>query len=229
MIILSIHSTTPHLGVAITDGETPVAEAILPPGKRHLENLPGLVSEVLSKTGITLGQVDAFAAAIGPGSFSGVRIGLAAAKGYCIALKKPLLGISSLDILIAQAAFDVDCAFAVIDAGRGDVYTAFAQGISQGSSQTDRPVVISIAEFPAHVRRLTLQTPVICGASVIGKLGMDSDAADLRLVEAPLPSVCGLLAHRRLLNSDIDDHLLLTPIYMRKSDAEEKRSAASIV
>lgn len=200
----------------------------MPPGKRHLENLPGLVSEVLSTSGITLGQVDAFAAAIGPGSFSGVRIGLAAAKGYCIALKKPLLGISSLDILIAQAAFDVDCAFAVIDAGRGDVYTAFAQGISQRRSRTDRPLVISIPEFAAHVRRLTLQTPVICGASVIGKLGMDSDSADLRLVEAPFPSVCGLLAHRRLLNSDVDDHLLLTPIYMRKSDAEEKRSAASI-
>lgn len=229
MIILSIHSTTPHLGVAITDGETPGAEAILPPGKRHLENLPGLVSEVLSTSGITLDQVDAFAAAIGPGSFSGVRIGLAAAKGYCLALRKPLLGISSLDILIAQAAYDVDSAFAVIDAGRGDVYTAFAKGISKGRSVTDKPVVVSISEFPAHVRSHTKQTPVICGASLIGKLGMDSDSADLRLVEAPFPSVCGLLAHRRLLNSDVDDHLLLTPIYMRKSDAEEKKSVASIV
>ena len=229
MIILSVHSTTPYLGVAITDGEETLAERIAAPGKRHLENLPGLVSEALSTSGVTLNQVDAFAAAIGPGSFSGVRIGLAAVKGYCLALKKPVLGVSSLDILIAQAAYDVDCAFAVIDAGRGDIYTVYATGISSERVVIDTPVMASIADFPAHIRRMTSGVPVICGASIIGKLGLDSDTADLRLVEAPFPSVCGLLAHRRLMNSDVDDHLLLTPIYMRKSDAEEKKSSASMV
>lgn len=208
--------------MAITDGSSTLAEKILPPGKQHLENIPGLVSDVLKDAGMSLPRIDAFAAAIGPGSFSGVRIGLAAIKGYCLALNKPILGISSLDILLAQAAYDIHSAIAVIDAGRGDIYAGYAGSIENQIPLVESPVIVSRNDFPGYARKLMPALPVICGGSIIGDLGLESDAADLRLVEVPFPSVCGFIAHNRLVNSDVDDLFLLTPLYLRKSDAEEK-------
>jgi tRNA threonylcarbamoyladenosine biosynthesis protein TsaB len=215
------------LGASVTDGDVTLSEKILPPGKRHLENFPDLVSDVLSSAGVTLKDVDAFAAAIGPGSFSGVRIGLAAVKGYCLALNKPLIGISSLDILISQAAFDSESALAVIDAGRGDVYVGHSAYMRDQRPILQSAVIVARQEFANYARSLINSNPVICGGEVIGQLGLDSHTADLRLVEAPFPSTCGFLAHRRLMDSDVDDVMLITPVYMRKSDAEEKLTAKS--
>ena len=223
MIILSLHTTTPYLGAAITDGAHVLAEKTLPSGKRHLENFPDLVSDVLEMSDISLRDVEAFSAAIGPGSFSGVRIGLAAVKGYCLGLNKPIIGISSLDILIRQASHDQTSAIAVIDAGRGDVYAGHAGSHPGNRPASDcKPVIVPLREFPQYARKLTNAPYVICGGSIIDQLGMDHGEIVLKRVEIPSPSICGFLAHERLINSDVDDLYLLTPLYMRKSDAEEK-------
>lgn len=228
MIILSLHTTTPYLGAAITDGVRVLAEKILPSGKRHLENFPDLVSDVMEMSDISFRDVEAFSAAIGPGSFSGVRIGLAAVKGYCLGLNKPIIGISSLDILIRQAAHGQTPAIAVIDAGRGDVYAGHAGSQPGNGAFTDcNPVIVSLREFPGYARKLTNAPYVICGGSIIDRLELDDNEAILKKVEIPSPAICGILAHERLINSDVDDLYLLTPLYMRKSDAEQKNSAGS--
>ena len=226
MIILSVHSTTPHLGVALTDGDAILAESILPADRKHLENLPRLVSEALEIAGMGLEDVNAFAAALGPGSFSGVRIGLAAVKGFRLALKKPMVGVSSLEILAAQAAPDAQSIFPVIDAGRGQVYAAFIESVYWNPLTSVEPVALPIGDFPDYFRRLAHPSAVVCGDSIIERLGLESGQSDLRLVDIPKPSVCGFLARRRLANSDVDDVFLLTPTYIRKSDAEEKKSLA---
>ncbi len=199
-----------------------MAEKILAPGKRHLENLPGLVSDVLDMGSIQLSDVDAFAAAIGPGSFSGVRIGLAAIKGYCLALNKPVIGISSLNVLLSQAAYDVDSAIAVIDAGREDVFAGHASSFDGQTPKGVTTAIVARKDFREFSHKLMPDNVVICGGAVIGELGLSPDNADLRVIEVPFPSICGFLAHERLINSDVDDLFLLTPLYMRKSDAEEK-------
>ena len=72
-----------------------------------------------------MGAIDGFGVAIGPGSFSGTRVGLATIKGMALALGKPVAGISSLDILAWQALKDGEWGAPVIDARRGEIYTAF--------------------------------------------------------------------------------------------------------
>lgn len=224
MIILSVHSTTPHLGVAISIDGVCLAEKVLPPGKRHLENLPALVSEALEDSNLSLGQVEAFAAALGPGSFSGVRIGLAAIKGYCLALSKPIVGISSLDILLYQAAFETDSAIAVIDAGRQDVYAGYAKSVGDRVPLIINPVTLAMMDFPKHFEEVMRRPTVICGDHIIEKLVINPETTELRMVEVPLPSVCGILAHHRILASGFDDVFLLNPLYMKKSDAERNAS-----
>ncbi len=103
MLILGVHTTSPHLGIAIVQGQQVLLEEVLAPRREHLENLAPLIRDALQKLNLGLQDFYGFGVAIGPGSFSGIRIGLATIKGICLVLGKRGVGISSLDILAWQA------------------------------------------------------------------------------------------------------------------------------
>ena len=125
MVILAVHSTSASLSVAITENRVVLREVILPPDRKHLENLAPLIRDLTAELHLSVLDFDGFGVAMGPGTFSGTRVGLATIKGMALALAKPVAGISSLDILAWQALKDGEWGASVIDARRGEIYTAF--------------------------------------------------------------------------------------------------------
>jgi tRNA threonylcarbamoyladenosine biosynthesis protein TsaB len=222
VVILAVHSTSASLSVAVSANRVVLRETILPPARRHLENLAPLIRDLTAELNLSLTSIDGFGLAIGPGSFSGTRVGLATIKGMALCLVRPVAGISSLGILAWQALQDGEWAAPVIDARRGEIYTAFYRKSGEDAILVSGPMLIKLGEFSEHAEKVGGPL-LLCGDSVLDHL-VDSIPNLVRSpVNAPSAAACALLAYERLRRGDADDIHLLTPLYIRRSDAEEKR------
>lgn len=125
-IILGIETATKICSVAITDGEKLLALKEEGGEYSHAEKLNGFIDECLKQANVTLQQIDAVAVSKGPGSYTGLRIGVSTAKGLCYALKKPLISVDTLQAMALSMSLDNDFDLYVpmIDARRMEVYTA---------------------------------------------------------------------------------------------------------
>ncbi len=97
MIVLGIHTAGPACDVALVRGEEIVAETLVPMTRGQDAQLPGLVDRLLQRTETTLGEIDRFAVVTGPGSFTGIRVGVAFARGLSLATGAPSIGVTSLE------------------------------------------------------------------------------------------------------------------------------------
>ena len=122
--ILMIETSTECCSVALSDGAQIVAARINETPRQHASQLAPYIREVLQETGLTAGDLDAVAVSEGPGSYTGLRVGVSTAKGLCFGAGKPLLGIDTLQILASQAEGSFDRIVAMIDARRMEVYAA---------------------------------------------------------------------------------------------------------
>lgn len=126
--ILTIQTATPAGSLAITSGERLLAEINLDVPGTPTEWLLPAIDDLLLKAGLTISRLDAIAVVKGPGSFTGLRVGLASAKGLAMAVGCPLLGVSSLHCLATQLPFVAMPVCAVIDARKQEVYACLYQG-----------------------------------------------------------------------------------------------------
>ena len=124
MALLAIETATQHLGVAVIVEGRAVSSVEILAGYPHATELPGAVDRVLKTAKVALAALEAIIVDIGPGSFTGLRIGLAFAKALAFPLRKPLVGVASLDVLAAQAAFSPRTICPFLDAKRKNVYAA---------------------------------------------------------------------------------------------------------
>ena len=125
MYILAIDSATPVAGVALIHDKKLIREDFVNFKKTHSETLMPMADKVLHDCEIEIKDLAAIAVTIGPGSFTGLRIGLAAAKGLSLASAKPLIGISTLDVLAHNLAYTNGLVCPLLDARKQEVYTAF--------------------------------------------------------------------------------------------------------
>jgi len=216
LLILAVHSSTPVLGVACVQDSRVLKELELPPGRQHLENLARLIADLTRSLKIELADLHGFGVAVGPGSFSGIRIGLATVKGMAIALGKPVAGVSCLDILAWQVLEEADTGTAMIDAKRGEVYAASYEKVSGKIVLLDGPALIGRERLSELMER-SHATVAIAGD--VEKIPENS--IPIR-VARPSAAVCGLMACERLKQGDADETHSLHPLYIRRSDAEEK-------
>jgi tRNA threonylcarbamoyladenosine biosynthesis protein TsaB len=150
MRILGIETTTGRMIVAVWDGlKRRSGLYTLNAGTRHAELLPQTVSRVLSAMGLSLRDIDCFAAGIGPGSFTGIRIGLAAVKGYALGCGRPAAGVNSLEVLAraaqARGSAAGEMIVPVLDARRGLVYSS-GYKVRAGKLSCLWPVCLSTPE-----------------------------------------------------------------------------------
>ncbi len=222
MKILAIHSSSPELGIALTDDERVIGSAMLPPSRRHQENLTLAIQELAADLGFDLRDVDAFAAGRGPGSFSGIRVGIATAKGLAIALGKPVIGVSGLEILARQALEKDGLAAPVIDARRGEIYTAMYRKQNGDLSEIHAPVLIRADRLPSVLDPFS-EPIVLCGEPVINDAATTVTPKPQTLILTPSPTICALAAFIKYNLSPKNELHTLAPLYIRRSDAEEKR------
>lgn len=124
MLILTIETSTPMERVAVVRDGSVLAEVMEAVGRGHTEKLLGAVESVLSRSSVGLSELEAIAVSIGPGRFSGLRVGLATAKGLAAASGLPVMPIESLEALAESARPYEGLVCPMLDARRGEVYAA---------------------------------------------------------------------------------------------------------
>lgn len=225
MLILGIESSAKAASAALCrDGEL-IAQYYQCAGLTHSRTLLPMAEELLRGTDTALGDLDGVAVAVGPGSFTGVRIGVAAVKGLCFGAEKPAAGVSTLEAMawngLAAAPGEIVCC--CMDARRGQVYNALFE-ISDGAPARlvpDRAVTLEelAAELLGYGRAVFLTGD---GAQLA--LGALSAAGlSCRLAPGPLlmQSAWGVCMAARGLEMQSAEKLL--PVYLRLSQAERER------
>jgi len=124
MKILAIDTATKTGSVAITDGDAILSERLLNVETTHSENLLPAIDQMTSETGLALDEIDLIAVTLGPGSFTGIRIGVGSVKGLALALDRPVAGVSTLEAMAANFPYSRHRIKPVMDARKGEVYTA---------------------------------------------------------------------------------------------------------
>ncbi len=223
MKLLAIDTSGTALSAAIAEDGQIIACFGLDSGKNHsLELLPCL-QQLLAENQLALAEMDAFAVTIGPGSFTGLRIGIATVKAFAHALDKPLIGVSSLDAM-AQTAGETGYVAPIFDARRDQVYTAlFADGKRLSPDRAIAPQ--ALAEELAAIGEKIVFTGdglksgrAIFAQSLADKFCLPSHGNTLFMAEA-----AALLATEKFAQANFTPISALVPLYLRLSEAEEKR------
>ncbi len=210
--MLLMHTAGAEGSVALADTERDevVAARAELPGRSASERLVPVVRELLAGRGWALAELAAVVVVTGPGSFTGVRVGLSAAKGLSEAGAVPLIGISRLALLAAMATVEAEDAavHVVLDAGRGEFYYGRYLGrrCEEESLLTGGEVVAKVGE----------ERVMACEARVLAELG----ALRVQLVREPLAEDAVPLAVERLRDGTVDDAALLDANYLRRTDTE---------
>jgi tRNA threonylcarbamoyladenosine biosynthesis protein TsaB len=222
MLILAVETSGPTAGVALLDGEFPAAVATpSPEGRRHARSLVKDVNAALQAMGRRPRDVDVVAVSIGPGSFTGLRVGVVFAKTWCYATGARLAAVDTLLAAAASSPQGVSRAFAVADAQRGDLFVGEYRRVDRTAfARIGEIAIVSAAEFAATRT---------AGDFVTGP-GLERYAERVgercRLAvpsqRQPTAATVAALAGRLAESGDFTDFWTLEPFYVRKSAAEEK-------
>lgn len=148
--ILNIETATKNCSVSLAkDGKTILTKEIAEQGYSHAEKLHVFMEEILSETGISARDLKAITVSKGPGSYTGLRIGVSSAKGLCYALGIPLISVSTLQVLAKQVVIENGFIVPMIDARRMEVYSAIFDKNHQNIKEVQAEVLTdnSYAEF----------------------------------------------------------------------------------
>ena len=223
--ILALDTSTDRSAVALAvpGGSIRVAPGDL--GLRHGRGLLPAVRDLLQLEGLTPADLACVAVGLGPGSFTGLRIGLTAAKVLAYVQGIPLVGLDSLEVIARNAPQDSRQVTVIVDAQRGEVFSAdFRRGLPGSTLVRDRPTLIEPLE--AWLARITPDHFVVGPALERLKLDWPSDVRRCE-AEHGFPNGRHLLelAEEVMASGRRDDPWLLEPNYLRRSAAEEKRLA----
>lgn len=224
MLVLALDTTTRTGSCGLARDGHVVREIASDSGRSHAEHLPRDLITLLEAAQTPLESVDAFAVATGPGSFTGMRVGIATMQGLAFAMGKPLIGVSGLDALARIAAPGVDaCVATWVDAWRGEVYAALYQGGRETEPATVEPPG---AVLERHRRQ---QQPVLFigdGAGTFELLISDTLGDSAVIADPVSPLLAGTIAqmasdavragHRPSADA-------IRPLYVRRTDAELAR------
>ncbi|MGB4780531.1 tRNA (adenosine(37)-N6)-threonylcarbamoyltransferase complex dimerization subunit type 1 TsaB [Candidatus Methylomirabilis sp.] len=222
---MGIDTSTTQGGVALLSGQGVICEYTLNIKATYSERLLPLIDRALQDAGITLGQVEGFAVAVGPGSFTGLRIGLSTAKGLVVVGGQPLVGVSTLEAMAWTLPFCAHPVCPILDARKGEIYCALFR------YEGDRLIRLmdDTATAPDRLLSRIQQPTVFLGDGLVAYESLvQSQLKELALFP-PLAGRGGRaaavaeLGRRRLLRGDRDDLVQLAPQYLRPSEAEFKQ------
>jgi tRNA threonylcarbamoyladenosine biosynthesis protein TsaB len=202
--------------------EKVLGECILRIESTHSEKLMPSIERLLGQTGLSIRDVDGIAVALGPGSFTGLRIGVSTVKGLAYALKIPVVGVPTLDALAQNVRFASVQVCAVLDARKKEVFAALFRGDGTKLEKTTPDWVLPPEEL---CRRITGETLFLGnGGELYGSMirGLLGGLARFAPPEFSVPRAVHVarLSLPKFRNRDVLDLFSFTPVYIRRSEAE---------
>jgi tRNA threonylcarbamoyladenosine biosynthesis protein TsaB len=217
-MLLAVDTSTAQVGLAIYDGAQVIGEYAWRSRQRHTVELAPAVFELLTRCGLTMDDVRAMGVALGPGSFTSLRVGLSLVKGFALARGLPLIGIPTLDVLAAAQPLARLPLLVAIQAGRGRLAAGWYKR-SKGSWQAKGPARVVTAQALAE----EIKGPaLVCAELTAEERQMLAGNAGIQLASPAQsvrrPAVLAEQAWRRWQAGEVDDRATLAPIYLHVAE-----------
>ena len=226
MNVLALDTATAACSAALWRGDALGAQRFVEMIRGHAEALMPMVEAVMSEAGAAYRDLDLIATTVGPGTFTGLRVGLAAARGIALAAGRPIVGVTTLEALahgVDRAALEGRRLVAALDARRGEVYAQVFDGdlAPLGEPQAATPDAVA-ACLPTGRLALVGDGAPLIAAELDGRAG---DVSQLDAPRLPDAAVIAALVARRFAGPDIEfPSTAPAPLYLRSSGAREPGS-----
>ena len=226
MNILAIDTSTSLASIAVAVGEQIVAESLVNTNRSLSARLVSEIERLLVTAGLAIADIDLFASSIGPGSFTGVRGGVATIQGLALAVGKPCTGFSSLAILAMNFSLTTTLVCPLLDARKSEVYAALYDCSSPLPSPRITDCVLPPAVLLEKISALTGDPVIFVGDGAVRYHDLIAEQLGDQAVFAPFPLHSPRAANGVLLAlhasrcGELLEPSQLLPIYLRASDAE---------
>ena len=223
MLILGISTSTARVGCAIGGHEGILGAVHSSRGRRHAETLTPAIEFLCRQTRVELGDIGAIAVDLGPGLFTGLRVGVAAGKALAHARRLPMIGVASLDLLAFAVRHSNRRIVCAIDAGRGEIFHGSYRQVPGGVQRITDPAVGTADDLASELVAVREEL-LLVGDGALRYRASFEGMKGLELGDSGVahPSAGSLvqLAHARALREEFVAPTELTPMYLRKPDAE---------
>jgi tRNA threonylcarbamoyladenosine biosynthesis protein TsaB len=214
-MLLAVDTSTSQIGLALFDGAQVIAESLWFSRQHHTVELAPALADLLKRTDVKITEVQALGVAIGPGSFTALRVGLAFVKGLALSRKLPIVGISTLDVLAAaQPVLKMPLA-AVLQAGRGRIALAWYKS-SKGEWKSEGAAQVTTVDALADL----IDKPTLVAGELTSEERQRLARKKVNVVLA-VPSLCvrrpsilAEIAWTRWRDGMVDEPAALAPIYL---------------
>lgn len=230
MKVLAVDTSSIVATVAIMEDEKLIGEYIINHKKTHSQKLMPMIKEIMNSVELKVDHIDLFAAAIGPGSFTGIRIGVATIKGLAHAVDKPVVGVSTLDGLAYNLPYTQHLICPIMDARRGQVYNAVYRWKEEDLQILKAYRALSIEELIQELKSRG-EDVIFCGDGVpVFRTKLESELGELSKFafansNMQRASSIAALALQRARRGETESYMDLKPFYLRKSQAEREYEA----
>jgi len=220
MLIVAIDTSGRHGSVALCRGDAVSLETLqltaLEGGTYSARLMPSIAS-LLDDNKLEKSDVDGFVVVSGPGSFTGLRVGLATVKGFCEVLGKPLAAVSTLEALASVYGAAGETVTTLLDAGRGEVYVGEYRIGKDGAAEFVREYIVKVDELAAETSVLG---PRVLTTSAAAAEILTLASSQVALVAPLRADAVARIGLRKLLAGDVADVSSIDVNYIRRSDAE---------
>ena len=224
MLVLGIETSTPQTTVALGSEQGILAATLLSGERANHEVVVPEIEHLMARMDIRLPSIAGVAVGLGPGLFTGMRVGIAAAKTLAQVLGVPIAGLASLDVVAFSVRYSRRLICACIDAKRGEVFHAFYLPVPGGVARQTEFEVGPPARLTAELQARSQDILLVGGGALVYRRELEEAGNHVEFASAAysFPAATALveLAVPRFRREDFDRLYDLKPIYVRKSDAE---------
>ncbi len=226
MNILSINSSTKQYSLAVLRDENLLGEYVISSGSNHYAGLMQSLDELMNKTDLVINELNGIVITLGPGTFTGIRVGLSLGMGICQALNIPIVGLHTLHALASQLPFVKKNICSIVTSRKNEVFAALFRWDKNGSlSRIKGDICIGIQDIGSLVKDNT----IVIGNDFVqhGQILKDMRKRGLSLAPADLwnlrASSAGILGLKKIAAGKTDSLGTISPIYLRDADIRPPR------
>jgi len=229
-MLLAVDTSTPQIGLALYDGAQVLAESLWTSKARHTVELAPAAADMLSRAGFKIDQIKALGVAIGPGSFTSLRVGLSFIKGLALALSLPTIGVNTLDVVAASQPGTELPLICLLPAGRGRLAIGWYSPEYKTPAPDSAPLTTFFWQADGSPSIMTaealceaiMQDSVICGDLSAAERLILKKNQHIQLVSPALsvrrPAILAELAYTRWQAGSVDDAASLAPLYLHLAE-----------